>query len=179
VRRGSWPRSAKGPAPARKLRWRGRGDGSVSSVSPKWRATTCEPRSSSGVSSRLSRVAVFGIFLLAPGHALLAAGAEKEQLPRVNYDRADDVTGPQVHVMYVLPSDGIDRHFDIDGTIEGSVSAFQTWLRGQASGRSLRIDTYQDSVDLTFFQLSRTDSEIAGQLAFDRSHPRLRRHVRP
>jgi hypothetical protein len=110
---------------------------------------------------------LIGILGVAPSHAS-SEEAGAAPLPRIGYDRADDLTGSQVHVMYVLPSDGVDRHLDSNGMLGGSLTAFQTWLQAQSSGRSLRIDTYQGSVDLTFFRLSRTDSEIAGHLAFAR-----------
>ena len=89
-------------------------------------------------------------------------------LPRATADRPDDVTGPQIHVMYVLPSDGTDRELDTDGTLKNTVESFQTWLAGKTGGRPLRADTFQGSLDITFFQLSRTDEEIASFGAFVR-----------
>src|SRR6185436_12408104 len=36
---------------------------------------------------------------------------------RQNADQPDDFSGYQVHVMYVLPSDGVDRNLDTNGTL--------------------------------------------------------------
>jgi hypothetical protein len=60
---------------------------------------------------------------------------------RNTVDQVDDLSGSQVHVLYVLPSDGLDEALDVNGQIATSVSAFQTWLRGQTGGRQLRVDT--------------------------------------
>ena len=76
-------------------------------------------------------------------------------------DRADDDSGYQLHVMYVVPSDGIDRGLDTNGKLNVSVCAFQKWLVGQTNGVGLRLDTYQDSLDITFLRLSRSNEDIA------------------
>ncbi len=89
-------------------------------------------------------------------------------LPRATADRPDDVPGPQIHVMYVLPSDGTDRELDTDGTLKNTVESFQTWLAGKTGGRPFRADTFQGSLDISFFQLSRADDEIASFGAFVR-----------
>ncbi|MEA2600878.1 MAG: hypothetical protein QOF89_1870 [Acidobacteriota bacterium] len=88
--------------------------------------------------------------------------------PRSTTDRTDDAGGNQVHLMYVLPSDGVDRALDTNGTIERSVSAFEQWFEGQSGGRRLRIDRYQGQADVTFFRLGRTDAQIASHGAFVR-----------
>jgi hypothetical protein len=84
-------------------------------------------------------------------------------LARSTVDRSDDVRRKsQVHVMYVLPSDRADRALDTDGTLRNTVSSFQSWLAGKTKGKqALRIDTFNGSLDVTFFRLSRTDEEIA------------------
>ena len=74
-------------------------------------------------------------------------------------DRLDDVSGPQVHVTYVLPRDAPDRKLDTELDIAYSVAAFQSWL-AQASRLAIRFDLYQGVLDVTFFQLSRTDVEM-------------------
>jgi hypothetical protein len=87
---------------------------------------------------------------------------------RVTVDRPDDLSGNQVHVMYVLPSDGSDRNYDTSGALANSVSSFNRWLEGKTGGRGLRLDTFGGALDVTFFRLSRTDSEIAATGAFVR-----------
>jgi hypothetical protein len=105
-------------------------------------------------------VAAAAVAALAP---LQAGGSSGGPLPRATVDRLDDRSGLQIHVMYVLPSDRVDRGFDTDGSIENSVSAFQRWLRAQTNGRSLRLDTFQGSLDITFHRLARTNAEIAAR----------------
>jgi len=89
-------------------------------------------------------------------------------LGRATSDRLDDVSGTQIHVMYVLPSDGTDRALDLSGTLQNTVGAFQTWLAGQTSGRRLRLDTYNGSLDISFFRLSRSDAVMQSYGAFVR-----------
>ncbi|HEV8264892.1 MAG TPA: hypothetical protein VGQ06_08060 [Gemmatimonadales bacterium] len=87
---------------------------------------------------------------------------------RSGVDRLDDVTGPQVHVVYVLPSDGDDRHLDTDGTLEHTVGSWQTWLGGQTGGRVFRLDTYQGALDITFVQLARSNATMMSYGAYVR-----------
>ena len=80
---------------------------------------------------------------------------------RSGVDRPDGVTGDQVHVMYVIPSDGTDRHLDTNGAITNSVAAWNGWLTAQTGGSHLRIDTSAGVPDITFVKLDKTDAEIA------------------
>jgi hypothetical protein len=52
---------------------------------------------------------------------LLAAGARTAVLPRATSDRPDDVSGPQIQVVYALPADGTDRDLDENGPLDASV----------------------------------------------------------
>ncbi len=96
----------------------------------------------------------------APG-LVPAASAPIQLLPPVRsaIDRPDGVSGPQVHVMYVLPRGAPDRALDTDVDIAFSVAAFQSWLI-QKTSLAFRFDLYQGVLDVTFFQLSRTDAEM-------------------
>ncbi len=87
---------------------------------------------------------------------------------RSTTDRADDVTGPQVHVLYVLSSDGTDRHLDTDGTLQNTVGSWQTWLSGQTGGRVFRLDMYQGALDITFAQLTRSNATMMSYGAYVR-----------
>jgi hypothetical protein len=83
-------------------------------------------------------------------------------LPRAPTDRPDDEPGtPQIHFVYVLPSDGADRAFDTSGAISNSVASFETWLSTKTQGRTLRVDTSGGSLDISYLRLTRTDAEIA------------------
>ncbi len=70
--------------------------------------------------------------------------------------------------MYVLPSDGQDRALDTNGTLANSVASFQSWLAQEASGRSVRLDTFQGALDITFYRLPETDAAIASYGVYER-----------
>lgn len=78
---------------------------------------------------------------------------------RSTIDRPDDVAGSQVHVIYVLPRDGLDQSFDTDGTIGGAIQWARNWFAEQTGGRRVRFDTFQGAVDITFLRTNRTDAE--------------------
>lgn len=122
--------------------------------------------------SRRSTAALLAVLLLpgawAAGVSPAAAASYGKDLPRAEVDRADDVSGAQVHLVYAVPLDGADRGLDTDGTIRRTVTSFQTWLEGKTGGRPLRLDTSQGSLDTSFVRLSRTDEEIAESGAFVR-----------
>ena len=88
----------------------------------------------------------------------LSFGAD---LGRSTVDRPDDVVGSQFHLLYVLPKDGADRSFDVNGSIKNSVTAFAGWFLNTAGGRALRFDTFHGSLDISFLRLSRTDAQMA------------------
>ena len=103
--------------------------------------------------------------------AIVGAGCDGITPPassRSTTDRPDDVAGPQVHVVYVLPSDGNDRHLDTDGTLPNTVGSWQTWLGGQTGGRVFRLDTYQGALDLTFAKLARSNATMTSYGAYVR-----------
>jgi hypothetical protein len=106
-----------------------------------------------------------GVVLLA---SLLAPAGANGALPRSTVDRLDEVRGPQVHVVYAVPADGADRRLDETGALEGSVGSFQGWLAGETGGANLRLDTYQGSLDVSFFRLTATDATVASRGAFVR-----------
>jgi hypothetical protein len=91
-----------------------------------------------------------------------------EALPRAVTDRPDDVAGPQIHAVYILPSDGVDRRFDTDGTIAASVANFERWLTSQTGGRQLRADTFQHELDVSFVRLAAADATIAAKGVYAR-----------
>jgi hypothetical protein len=74
-------------------------------------------------------------------------------------DMPDDFEGQQMHLIYATPSDGLDNEYDIDGTLERSVSIAQQWLTSEVS-RTWRFDTYQGSPDITFVRLSRPEDVL-------------------
>jgi hypothetical protein len=89
-------------------------------------------------------------------------------LARSLSDRPDTVQGPQVHVMYVLPSDGADEQLDTNGQIGTSVMAFNRWMANNTWGKAFRIDTFDGLPDVSFFRLSRTDAQMRAVGAYVR-----------
>ena len=102
------------------------------------------------------------------------APAQTPAAVRSTADRTDDFAGYQIHVMYVLPSDGIDYNLDTNGSIASSVAATQKWFVAQTRGtRRLRFDTSNGELDISFFRLARTDAAIAGFGAYVRDQIQL------
>lgn len=98
------------------------------------------------------------------GHFLEASSAGRAAVPdriRTTSDMPDDVSGPQLHLVYAIPADGVDEGLDTNGVIEGTVQVWETWLAGQTGGRILRLDTYHGADDITFVRLPQTDAQIA------------------
>jgi hypothetical protein len=83
-------------------------------------------------------------------------------------DRPDDLSGPQIHLIYAVPSDAEDRGLDLDGAIATSFAAAQRWLAGETGGRELRLDTSQGEPDVSFIRLEQTDAEVQQEEAFAR-----------
>jgi hypothetical protein len=84
------------------------------------------------------------------------------QYDRATTDRTDEASGRQVHVMYVLPSDSPDDSLDINGTLEGSVRAWNKWFAEQTGGKKIRLDTYANGkLDVSFLRLAKTNAEMS------------------
>jgi len=75
-------------------------------------------------------------------------------------DQPDDLGGPQVKILYVLPSDRPDRQFDIDGPLARSVAAFQDWLQRESGGYRFRMDTRGGQLDIGMVRLGLTDGQV-------------------
>lgn len=88
--------------------------------------------------------------------------------PRTSTDQPDDEAGSQVHLVYVVPSDGVDHALDTNGTIDGSIASAETWLASQTNGRTLRLDSFGGTPDISFLRLTQTNAAVAAQGAFVR-----------
>lgn len=75
-------------------------------------------------------------------------------------DQPDDVTGYQVHALYVIPSDMADAQLDTNQQIARSLNAANGWFSQQANGQQIRLDTYQGRPDVTFVRLNLTDAQV-------------------
>jgi len=93
------------------------------------------------------------------GSVLLTVVPRPNTNPRSATDRPDDVGGNQIHIVYVVPSDGADRGLDTSGVLSNSAGSFQQRLAGQTGGRQLRVDTYQGRLDISFVRLARTNAQ--------------------
>ena len=88
---------------------------------------------------------------------------------RSTVDRPDDFAGPQIHVVYAVPSDIEDGNLDRYGDIATSFEAIQNWLAAEI-GYRLRLDTHRGELDVSFLRLSFTHQEgdgRSGSLVFD------------
>jgi hypothetical protein len=115
--------------------------------------------------TRVSGVSANAPLLPAPPPAARSASqtasvtaAPKAPLNRSNVDQPDDVQGSQVHVIYAIPSDGVDRAMDLSETLANTTRSFNNWLAGQTGGRRLRFDTVEGSLDISFVKLPKTDA---------------------
>lgn len=93
-----------------------------------------------------------------PGDAAVEVDA---QPGRATADRPDEAIGRQVHVLYVVPSDGTDRNLDTTGVLATSVDAWSQWIARKAGGPRLRLDTFGGRPDITFVRLARTNAQLA------------------
>ena len=94
------------------------------------------------------------------------AGASTDNPLRALEDRSDDITGAQIRIMYVVPSDGIDRALDSDGTLARSVASLHTWFQQRSGGYTLRFDRHDGVLDVGFFRLPSTNAQVAQSGAF-------------
>ena len=74
-------------------------------------------------------------------------------------DRPDEISGFQVHLVYVATKGSRDSNWDTNGKIESWVVEGNNWLNKQL-GRKLIFDTISGDLDITFMQSKYT----AGQL---------------
>ena len=98
----------------------------------------------------------------ATGHAritVITAGAcNPGERPTANCP--DDMSGPQFHLVYMIPKDGTDRQLDTSGAIENSWRSGERWFVAK-TGRRKHVDTYQGRVDVTFVRLEKTEAQVS------------------
>src|SRR5689334_7257456 len=86
-------------------------------------------------------------------------------------DQPDDHPGlQQVHLLYVLPSDGTDRGLDTDGTLTTSFGIANQWLADQDGGKPFNLDTAGGVPDITFVQIGESDEQMGSYGVFIRDH---------
>jgi hypothetical protein len=109
---------------------------------------------------RIAVHALSSFAAVAVAAGLLAGPASARD--RATRDMPDDLSEPQVHFLYVVPSDGADRQLDANGAMEQSIARIQRWLATQGGNQELRIDTYNGVPDITFVRLPQTDAQATG-----------------
>lgn len=113
---------------------------------------------------RLTWTARAALFLAALPACTGAPTGESRPVPpagrRATFDRPAEVSGRQIHLIYMIPADGVDRGIDTNGVLDGSMTVAQDWLAA-VTGKRLREDTWDGRRDISFLKSRRTDSEIA------------------
>ena len=97
-------------------------------------------------------------------YASIPTPSRNTDLDYSTIDRPDDSDLHQIHFIYALPSDGIDRLQDVNGEIEISANAANSWLAEQTGGSKLRYDTHNGQLDITFLRLPYTAEELSSEL---------------
>lgn len=64
------------------------------------------------------------------------------RFPRSAVDRPDEVSGRQLHLVYVIPSNMPDDRFDELGALEDSARSMNAWMLEQTGDLRWRFDTY-------------------------------------
>ena len=80
-------------------------------------------------------------------------------------DRPDELKGPQVHLIYAIPSDGEDQSWDINGQYKKWIDRAQEWLNSQI-GKGLRFDTFGGELDISFLKSKLTTAEMRTKSSF-------------
>lgn len=75
-------------------------------------------------------------------------------------DRPDEAEGPQIHVIYAVPSDRPDRSRDLDGLIARSIAHNQSWFKAESGGLALRFDTYGGQLDVSCLKLAESSRAL-------------------
>ncbi len=78
---------------------------------------------------------------------------------RSHVDRQDDYSGPQIHVVYAIASDGEDREMDTNGTVGEMLANMQAFL-GERTGQQFRMDTHAGEPDISFVRLGATENDL-------------------
>ena len=109
-----------------------------------------------------TQVAYAGEIVFAPATRSRGAKPSRE---RVTADRPDTSSLSKLHVMYFVPSDGIDQQLDLNGVLEDAVASMNTWTAANADGHKFRLDTFNYKntpvLDITFVRGLRTTADYA------------------
>ncbi|MGE3617819.1 MAG: Ig-like domain-containing protein, partial [Gemmatimonadales bacterium] len=99
--------------------------------------------------------------LVATVNGLTATIRATARYQRSTVDRPDDAAGDQFHLIYAVPSDGVDRALDVSGRLAASATVAQQFLAVATGGRRLKLDTFNGgALDITFVRLTRAEAGI-------------------
>ena len=84
---------------------------------------------------------------------------------RATADRPDDSGLSSLHVIYMVPADGVDEELDLDGTLDAAMASMNAWFLRETPGRQMRLDTFTfgntSALDITFVRGEQTQAEYA------------------
>ncbi|MCH8906930.1 MAG: hypothetical protein IH840_07555 [Candidatus Heimdallarchaeota archaeon] len=103
------------------------------------------------------RVLILVILMVPTIHITTAA---EDLIEYRNYvDQTDDFENEQFHIVYVIPQGQNDRMIDVNNAIARSVVSFQNWF-SERTNFYLIFDTFDDDLDVLFYELDQTDDEM-------------------
>ncbi|MGH2709579.1 MAG: hypothetical protein ACRDH9_00030 [Actinomycetota bacterium] len=104
--------------------------------------------------------------------AALAGQRYPYLFPRSNTDRPDEVSGRQIHVVYVVPAAMPDDQYDELGVLEDSVRSMNVWMKQQTGNQEWVFDTYtlqpagssepMSAIDVSFLASDKTGTQLSG-----------------
>jgi hypothetical protein len=80
-----------------------------------------------------------------------------------------------VRFVYMIASDRVDRHFDINGVIADRIRRMQEWMAPRADGMQVRIVYRNGTPEVLFHRLKETMAEVAAQSTALESPPFVNR----
>lgn len=107
----------------------------------------------------------------------VSSAAANSSVPvRSLVDRPDDLTGYQVRLIYVVPSDVKDRNLDTDGTIGKWIEEVRKISRVQ-TGLTPRFDSHQNKFDIGFLKSKYTIAQLVGTATSTNADDLLRKEL--
>ena len=131
-----------------------------------YRSTSAEICSVSGSTLNLLKTGTCNVIASQPGDNVTLS-AEEVSLKvtisgnRSTIDQPDSLTGFQIKPIYVVPSDGEDRQYDINGVIADSLTEGNSSLK-VGIGYEFQIDSIGNDYDIQYFKSSLTKTFLQG-----------------
>ena len=72
-------------------------------------------------------------------------------------DRPDVINSNQIHTVFLLPCERVDRKFDVNLNIESSLLTINKWFLDKSHNQQLRFDLNEkNQIDVTFLRVNKT-----------------------